>query len=319
MNKTTEARMNALNANGVDTSKIFNIFVDTKIPNGSSTVQVKFGKDKPSIPMTLVSPVCNVDDDDIADRIISDGYINNTALHRRWVMAQYMRMLESPNGWYDSLRKNYSYDYVFKMMLDELKVLSNLEAASEQGKDNGTFEERSKFFSKNNIWHIIYEHKELIVKDAQRQLKDFFYTPWGRLHFGRQYLTTSQVTRCLDKIDYLNGEVNCATSYHKLYELIREYINCSYYITSCNNEEKPATWCEVFQKEGAYYTLKNMLMFHNVNLHTNEGVFGMEDGLEFIKNKLDTYKAYQYHAVLKKTIEKENFNWIKSIRDHKNM
>ena len=100
-----------------------------------------------------------VNDDIIAEQIITDGYVRNTKLHRRFVMAQMFRMLNyeswdrSESGYNACLRNMYGYDYTFKMMLDEVKVLSKLEV-----RDRESFEERSHFFNKKVVVSVMEDY-----------------------------------------------------------------------------------------------------------------------------------------------------------------
>ena len=150
MNKNE--RMEKLNQAGINTSKYFTVDLDngTKIhlivdENGNCT-QVK-------------------NEDPIANQIIEDGYVRNTKLHRRFVMAQMFQMLnfESYYGMYhgytDCLKIAYGYDYTFKMMLDEVKVLSKLEV-----KDYESFKERSHFFTKEVIMEVMKDYIEKLKK-----------------------------------------------------------------------------------------------------------------------------------------------------------
>ena len=73
MNKNE--RMNALNKAGINTGKYFNI----ELPNGlkaGSTISVQINENGEPVIV-----------DNIAKQIIEDGYVRNTKLHRRFVMA----------------------------------------------------------------------------------------------------------------------------------------------------------------------------------------------------------------------------------------
>ena len=116
-------RMNKLNNAGVDTSKYFNV----NLPNGL----------KPGATISLVINENGVPEivggNKITEQIIEDGYVRNTKLHRRFVMAQMFHMLNymsyngKESGYNAYLKNRYGYDYTFDMMLDEVKVLGKLE------------------------------------------------------------------------------------------------------------------------------------------------------------------------------------------------
>ena len=137
-----ENRMATLNNAGVDVSKFF----DVTLPNGDV------------VKMTMengMQVVVSDDNDPILNQIIEDGYVRNTKLHRRWVMAQMFKMLNyvSYNGrerGYDAcLRNNYGYMYQFSMMLEEIRVLSILQKENPEAFEKGEAYDRILLSPKN--------------------------------------------------------------------------------------------------------------------------------------------------------------------------
>lgn len=138
MNKNE--RMNRLNNAGIDTSKYFNIELPKGLRAGSTISVVINEKGEPVV---MNAPT----KDAIANQIIEDGYVRNTKLHRRFVMAQMFQMLnyvsyDGRESGFNAALNHYGYDYQFKMMLEEVKVLSKLEV-----RDAETFDERATFFT----------------------------------------------------------------------------------------------------------------------------------------------------------------------------
>lgn len=118
-----ESRMETMQAAGIDTKKYFSINLPEGLKPGA-VISLVIDERKPVITPEKV----NKTDEQLENyneicKCISNGYIRNTKLHRRWVMAQMFRMLnyESRNGehcGYDAyLNDMYEYDYQFKMML----------------------------------------------------------------------------------------------------------------------------------------------------------------------------------------------------------
>ena len=103
-------------------------------------------------------PVCG-GNDAIANQIIEDGYVKNTRLFRRFVMAQMFRALNSEhkywehNGYNNYIKKHYSFQYTFDMMLEEITVLSKLET-----RDFESFIERSHFFTKDVVVKVMKDY-----------------------------------------------------------------------------------------------------------------------------------------------------------------
>ena len=102
-------RMNKLNEAGINTNKYFTLNVNENIPAGAK-IHIVVDDNGNYVPQI-------VKEDAIAEQIIEDGYVRNTKLHRRFVMAQMFHALNyvSYNGresGYNACLKNmYSYQY----------------------------------------------------------------------------------------------------------------------------------------------------------------------------------------------------------------
>ena len=136
-------RMNKLNAMGANTSKYFTIPLEN---GGSVTVII----DENGNPVKV--------NDTIATQIIEDGYVRNTKLHRRFVMAQMFQGLnyvswDKKRTGYKEWLKNFGIKYAFDMMLEEIRVLGKLEE-----RDRDTFVERAHFFTKDVIMKTMEDY-----------------------------------------------------------------------------------------------------------------------------------------------------------------
>ena len=78
---------------------------------------------------------------------------------------------------------------------------------------------------------------------------------------------------------------------------------------------KCKAWKEAFKGNGAYYTLRNLVLSHKVILR---GCRGMNDSLVKLNECLETYKGeyWRFHYMLKDTIEYNDFDLRESIRRH---
>lgn len=322
--KSKENRMNNLQAAGIDTSKYFNLAIPVDVEPGT-TLQVTIGKDgKPTLLMNqkVEAVQDNIGSDPVYRQIITDGYVRNTKLHRRFVMAQMFRMLnwESLRGekGYDAyLRTHYSYMYQFSMMEEELRVLSKLETRDEEA-----FKERSSFFTKDVVEctyrDYLYRLEQHIDKLNVHYCKGI---PYKRI--GNENIFCCD----LDKKVYmpvkgLIWRIQGAANYKDMYEIVKRF---KYQMIKLPFETpKASEWKDAFKGAGAYYTLKNMIMFHGVEIgigieqkyykfYREHTFLTTEDSLSFIKNRLGKYKGYQYFALLKQTIEDNDFDFKVSV------
>lgn len=286
-------RMEILKKNGVDTGRYFTLVLNETIPAGT----------KINISIDGM--------DEVAKQIIEDGYVKNTKLHRRWVAAQYFRMLESEYGWYDYLNRNYDYMYQLKMMTEEVRVLAELSK-----RDKETFDERAQFFTYKVVAKVLDDYFKDMCKYIgglpQKKCKGqpYVYVKGYGNVFVKD-LDTKIINPIRGAIDRCKECDSFAKLHYQLAMMKFVMIKLPYYT------KKSKTWIDAFQREGAFYTLKNLIMFHGVKLsHLGGTCKTQEESMAKLRELARTYAGYQMHAMLKKTIEANNFNFRNSIEVH---
>lgn len=266
-----------------------------------------------------------------AKSIVEDKQLNNKKLFRRWVTAQTFRMLdgkswnpitrEYESGWDACLKNNYSYQYQFTMMLEELRVLNKLEA-----RDKEAFTERVHFFNKDVVVKTcedyIYELKKYInshqIKETKTHINSNNETTTDTklyMHVGRKKLHISKVNKTfVDNQLSIIEEMKSAESYAELYALLKLFMKNM--IKLDIHTRKSSAWKDAFKGIGAYETLKNMILFHDVVLR---GCDDKKSSMDKLTACLDSYKGegWRFHAMLKDTIAYNNFDLKRSIELHK--
>jgi hypothetical protein len=84
-----------------------------------------------------------------------------------------------------------------------------------------------------------------------------------------------------------------------------------------HNTPKSKVWIDAYKGEGAYYTLKNLVMFHDCIIFTgpNNTItyrrFDGADAVRYLNRKLDEYngEGWRMFALMKKVIADNNFNF----------
>lgn len=292
MNKKNE-RIEILKHNGVNTGRYFTLLVEQDIPAGTR-INISIEENEA-----------------IAKEIIESGYVRNTRLHRRFVCAQYFRMLESEFGWYGYLNRNYDYMYQFKMMIEEVRVLKELSK-----RDAETFKERSQFFTYKVVAKVLDDYFKDMCKYIgglpQKKCKGqpYVYVKGYGNVFVKD-LDTKIINPIRGAIDRCKECDSFAKLHYQLAMMKFVMIKLPYYT------KKSKTWIDAFQREGAFYTLKNLIMFHGVKLsHLGGTCKTQEESMAKLRELVRTYAGYQMHAMLKKTIEANNFNFRNSIEAH---
>lgn len=287
MSTNRNERVETLQAAGIDTAEFFSLNVDS-VNDQATDVSTS------------------------TEEIYANGYVRNTQLHRRWVMAQMFRMMNynhaasGTRGYISCLNRSFPYKYQFTMMLEEIRVLSKLEVS-----DRESFEERSSFFTKDVV--------VATCKDYIQNLKTYIESRKTKRCQGRPYKTVKGKHYFVDEINNkVRGpiknaliKVERAENYAQLYNALKKFN--SKMIKLPDNTSKCTEWKRAYQGAGSFYTMKNMIMFHDCyvkNFDTNT-ILTREESLEFINKKRVDWVGNQHRmfGLLKDLIGSNNFNF----------
>ena len=301
-------RMEKLNNMGVNTSKYFNVNLPEGLKPGA-TISLVISEDG--------QPIIVGGNDVIREQIIADGYVRNTKLHRRFVMAQMFHMLNyvsyngKEKGYTACLKNHFDYKYTLDMMIEEVRVLSKLE-----NRDKESFVERSHFFTKEVVVAVLNDYLE--------KLKQYVETLPDKNCKGVPYKTVKGVNifnADLDKKLYrpIRDRIQCvqrAVNYGQMYTALQMFMRYSF-VKLPYNTPKSKVWVDAYKGEGAYYTLKNLIMFHNCKIMARYCYYTMDESMNILKSKLDEYKdeGWRMFALMKKVIEDNNFDFNKRMAE----
>ena len=303
---TKKERMEKLNQAGINTGKYFSI----DLPNGL----------KPGAKISLIinengEPML-MPEDNIANQIIEDGYVRNTKLHRRFVMAQMFQMLNGysyitrENGYNACLRDNYTYDYTLTMIFDEVKVLSKLEA-----KDKESFDERSHFFTQDVIATVLADYLEK-VKAYVENLPNHKCkgVPYKKIK-GVNIFNADIKQKIYNPIIHDINRIRNAKSYSEIYKIMGHFMKSR--IKLRWNVGKSKAWIDAYKGEGAYYTLKNLVMFHNCGIESGDSFCEGSAAMKILESKLDEYQGegWRMFALMKKVISDNGFDFNKRMKE----
>ena len=305
---TKNERMDKMNNAGVNTGKFFTLNVTESIPAGAK-IHVMVDDNENYI------PVCG-GNDAIANQIIKDGYVRNTKLHRRWVMSQMFKMLnyisyDRKEMGYDAyLRNRYGYMYQFEMMLEEVRVLSKLE-----DRDAETFNERSHFFTKDVVIATCTDYLEKLKADIEAQkAKNCKGVPYKRVK-GQNIFVEDLDKKVYAPIRRKIWSIERARNYKELYSALKAFNNSM--INLPWNTPKCKVWIDAFKGSGSFYTLKNLVMYHDCAIYDKDKEYAGTKAVNFIQSKLDEYKGegWRYMAMLKKCIADNEFDFGQRMKE----
>lgn len=297
-------RMEKLNNAGIETGKYFTFELPEGLEPGT---KIHLVVDESGV--AQFAP--ETENDTIFNQIIEDGYVRNTKLHRRFVMAQMFQMLNyvsydgKDKGYNACLRRMYGYDYSLKMMQEEIRVLSKLEA-----RDKETFEERVHFFDKNVVMAVMEDYLE--------KLKKYVDELPNHKCKGVPYKKVKGINIFVDDLDkklyapvrsYVY-KVKNAKNYAEVYKILCAFMNKRKFIRLPYKTAKSKVWIDAYKGSGAFYTLKNLIMFHNCSIEIDGMMVNGLAAVSYLKRRLNEYKGegWRMFALMKKVIADNNIN-----------
>ena len=304
-------RMEKLNAMGVDTGKYFTV----NLPDGlakNSTITLTSNENGEC---TVVN-ANEKENDIILNKIIKDGYVRNTKLHRRFVMAQMFQMLNyvsydgKDKGYNDCLRRMYGYDYTLKMMLEEVRVLGKLEE-----RDKETFKERVHFFDRATIAAVLEDYLVELKKYIETlPVKKCKGVPYKKVK-GTNIFVADFDKKLYYPVKSYISQVRCAKDYNKVYYVLKSFIKNMVKIPY--NTRKSKAWIDAYKGAGAFYTLKNLVMFHDCGIESGDSFYEGIVAVKILEGKLDEYKGegWRMFALMKKVIADNNFDFKKRMEE----
>lgn len=319
-----ENRVAALKAAGMNTGKYFSISFPEGLQPGA---KINITIDENGVPVfdgngnnIKTNSALTPDEKALLNQVCVDGYVKNSKLHRRWVMAQMFRMLnyESYDGkrfGYDAyLNDNYGYMYQFDMILEEIRVLGKL-----QERDVKEFNKRKRFFNAQVVADLIRDYKNKLCKYIEKlPIKKCKGVPYKKI-CGKNIFIDDIIQKIYTPFNNVSYNVISIithdTDYTKLYLVLKRFVKLAKQYKLPFETPKCKKWKNAYKGAGSYYTLMNMVKFHNCKAN---GMYGL-DGVYFIEMLTDQYgeteEYYKLFAFLKKTIEDNHFDFCLRMRE----
>ena len=288
-----EVRKTTLEQNGISTEKYFSL----NLPSGK-TVYVDENGDK-------------------VDISIVGNNIGNAKLYRRWVMAQWFRQNNDPHGYAYAVSR-LTYDYQWKVIANELKVLAKLEKT-----DMETFNERVHFFSIMHVAAILREYEyDLENKIKYMKTHNCKGVPYYHIA-GRDIFVSDIDKKVMHPLNVAITRFAISTNYDLAYKNFMEIKKNFLKVFKPDCKFAGQTFKDCYKGAGAYYTLQNMVLYHGCTLgEYKETSYGRwekigehkdMDAYNYMKSLLDKYngEGWRWVGVLRKCIEDNNFSFRK--------
>ena len=297
--KKAQERLDTLKAAGIDTSNLFAM-------GDEMVVRVVDGV-----------PTQVLDDDPIYAMINKGGHVPDRRLFRRWVMAQMFRMLRQMDEYkmtFTDIVRNHGYEYMWKMVVEELRVQARLYKAG----DTENLNERKRFFNAEVV---------LVMMDEYAKRFDEYVDSLKVKHCkGKEYKTIHGTHVFVDDIpakltyktnslrDRLKNEMYNIEP-DELHLLVSKFDKAR--TTMKWNTEIPKTFIDAYKGAGAFYTMKNLILFHGCQFRERGRFVGKERSMKLLEEYSITLNGWELLGVMKELIKENGISIEKKIAEWK--
>ena len=296
-NMKAEAKIEALRKAGVNVDNLFSM----KGVNGQETI----GRLENGL-FTIVD-----DNDPIFDAITKGGAINNPKLYRRWVMAQVFHMLATGDFIKALQRKGYAYQWT--MLIEELRVQAKMVE-----NDPYNFRERNLYFDRDRVYKIAQDYLDKLVEHVKelprKRCKGVPYVTLRGRNIFESDLNTKLYKSFRHQICNILGAKTPIALYQAtvdFYKLVRAtWIN---YDIPMSLDFKDS-----YKGAGAFFTMKNMILFHGCRFRNERGRFMSQHNSEnLLYAKAEEYKTegWRLFGLMKKLIADNGVNLQKKMAE----
>ena len=295
--KKTKAqmRLEALKAAGVDVSKYFPLGDDQliKIENGAA------------VPVDMDDATI----DAVGKKIVEGGYVNNWKLFRRWVMSQMFHMLrqmETDKLTFNEVLQRKGYEYQWRMLENELYAQMKMcdhgdhENTGARNRWFGGFvaadmaddyiEKLRKYVDDNLIWKRdedgkktkAFKNEDIFVADLEKKV----YAPLSRL--ARKMYDSN--------------------TYKEVYDAVHEFNKTRKHLAW--NTKQSDAFISAYKGSGAYYTMRNLIMFHGARFPKGSRKMSEANSLKELESKAELYdeQGWRMLGVLKQLIKESGID-----------
>lgn len=272
---------------GINSDQYLSMRIDKEfIPDGAEIViQVR---DKETgevryVPFNQAMDDCFGKNSQFYKQEMSDGHIFNPYIHRRWLPAQFRRNIREAgyNGIYDYVKRCYNWNYVVRFLKQECWKLAML-----QRRDPEAFRERSVFFKLDDMRVILGEYVLEIKNTLYEAEKHLDLINTNRCMTDKQTFIYVSGMGMVEKIhirpiryryDKFLEAVNKAYTYAELSEVLQNFQFDKVDRSTYTSER----FAHCFIESGAFYTLKQMIMFEGLSL----GGRDVKENLDLLKER----------------------------------
>ena len=261
------------------------------------------------------------EDDPIFQAIIIQGTIPNRQLFRRWVMAQMFRIIyitTNTHGAYKPIGvseviRNMGYEYQWKMLNNELYAQHKMM----QNGDVDNFRDRNRWFNKRVVLDMAKDYIEKLKKRFEKlKLRKCKGVPYKRIN-GQNIFVDDFDKKVIKPLLFAVHKIQHAENTYELWHSVQEFNKR--HIKMHWGTPQNAAWLDAYKGAGAFFTMQNMIRFHNcVIIDDNGKTLSKNASLAFLNKKAKLYEnreGWRLIGMLKKTLDDNNIDVVAKMKE----
>ena len=254
------------------------------------------------------------EDDPIFQAIIIQGTIPNRQLFRRWVMAQMFRIIYISTRTYGAYKpigvseviRSMGYEYQWKMLNNELYAQHKMM----QNGDVDNFRDRNRWFNKKVVLDMAKDYIEKLKKRFEElKLRKCKGIPYKRIN-GQNIFVDDFDKKVIRPLLFAVHKIQHAENTYELWRAVQEFNKRR--IKMHWEAPQNAAWLDAYKGSGAFFTMQNMIRFHNcVIIDDNGKTLSKNTSLAFLNKKAKLYEnreGWRLIGLLKKMLDDNNID-----------
>ena len=257
-------------------------------------------------------------DEPLSERVRKQGPVKNHRLFRRWIMSQMFHTLLTMKNWNEGfarLVRNRGLRYMWKVIKNELH---DMRAIQRHG-DTEEFDRRNRWWSADAVYGIACSFAFDLEKETSRlrirkcKGREYVTVPGFGMVFCDE-VNEKIIVPLHDRIEAFH-KCNCQRTADALCDFASQFKDSTAWKLGM-----PTEFIDRFKGAGAYFTLRNMLMFHGCRIpYEAAQKFGRKDyntDLEVLDMAAEANKdqGWQLLGLLKDTIKLNGIDVEEKIR-----
>ena len=217
-------------------------------------------------------------------------------------MFRMLRQMDEYKMTFTDLVRHHGYEYMWKMVVEELRVQARLFKTG----DTENLNERKRFFNAEVVLVMMDEYaKEFDKYVSSLKVKHCKGQPYKTIHGTHVFVDDIPV-----KLTYKTNSLRDRLK-NEMYNIEPDELHLlvskfnKYRTPMKHDTEIPKAFIDAYKGAGAFYTMKNLILFHGCQFRERGRFVGKERSMKLLEEYSITLNGWELLGVMKELI-KEN-------------